>query len=341
MNTTVTKPRIDYIDSARGLAILFVLIGHLCSLKYGLGQYFYSFHMPMFFIISGMLLSYNNSWKDMAFYDIFIKKLKSFMYPYIIFSILSILYIWFSKDLNSAINSIFIFISLEGISSLWFLPALLIGELVFILIMKYCSKIQSIITFIFILIITTLFCCLGAKLGFILVTGIKTYTMQGLGIIIRSLIAAIFIVIGYYLVNINLNKKTLFITTIISLIINLCLFRYNIVNLHYCAIGNPILYYVNSITGSIGFIGLSKLFLGKIKLLIFYGKNSLILFMTHGNLGIIHLVEKIAIYLPESIRWISMVILLIIFETIIVLIINKYLRILISYKEFETKILKH
>ncbi|MCQ2964079.1 MAG: hypothetical protein MJ203_00725 [archaeon] len=207
--------------------------------------------------------------------------------------------------------------------------------------MKYCSKIQSIITFIFILIITTLFCCLGAKLGFISVTGIKTYTMKGLGIITRSLIACIFIAIGYYLANINLDKKTLFITTIISLIINLCLFRYNIVNLHYCAIGNPILYYVNSITGSIGFIGLSKLFLGKIKLLIFYGKNSLILFMTHGNLGIIHLVEKIAIYLPESIRWISMVILLILFETIIVLIVNKYLRILISYKEFETKILKH
>lgn len=95
MNTTITKPRIDYIDSARGLAILFVLIGHLCSLKHGLGQYFYSFHMPMFFIISGMLLSYNDSWKNMTFYEIFIKKLKSFMYPYIIFSILSILYLVF------------------------------------------------------------------------------------------------------------------------------------------------------------------------------------------------------------------------------------------------------
>ena len=99
MNTTVTKPRIDYIDSARGLAILFVLIGHLCSLKYGLGQYFYSFHMPMFFIISGMLLSYNDSWKNMGFYEIFIKKLKSFMYPYIIFSILSMFFLFFNHFL--------------------------------------------------------------------------------------------------------------------------------------------------------------------------------------------------------------------------------------------------
>ena len=341
MNRIVTKPRIDYIDSARGIAILFVLIGHLCTLKHGLGQYFYSFHMPMFFIISGILLSYNDSWKKMTFYENFIKKLKSFMYPYIIFSILSILYIWISKDLHSAIDSIFIFISLEGISSLWFLPALLIAELLFILIMKYCSKIQTIISFILILIISGIFCVLGAKLGFISVTGVETNLMKSLNIINRALIATIFIAIGYYSINIKLDKKMLFIISVAFLIINLSLFRYNIVNLHYSAIGNPILYYINSITGSFGYIGISKLFLDKIKILIFYGKNSLILFVTHGNLGIIHLVEKITTHIPHSIRWISMVILLILFETIIVLIINKYLRILISYKEFETKILKH
>lgn len=343
MNTTITKPRINYIDSARGLAILFVLIGHVCTLKHGLGQYFYSFHMPMFFIISGMLLSYNDSWKNMTFYENFIKKVKSFMYPYIIFSILSILYIWFSKDLNSAINSIFIFISLEGISSLWFLPALFIGELVFILIMKHFSKIQTIISFILILIITGLFCTLGAKLGLISVTGVETYLMKGLNIINRALISSIFIAIGYYVIKIKLDeidKKILFISSIIFLFINLCLFRYNYVNLHYSAIGNPILYYINSLTGSFGFIGISKLFLDKIKILIFYGKNSLILFVTHGNLGIIHLVEKITLHIPKSFRWMSMVILLILLETIIVLIINKYFKILINYKEFETKILK-
>ena len=80
--------RIDYIDSAKGIGILFVLIGHACSLKYGLGQYFYSFHMPLFFIISGMLLCFKDNWKDMDGISIFKKKIKSLFYPYIVFSIL-------------------------------------------------------------------------------------------------------------------------------------------------------------------------------------------------------------------------------------------------------------
>ena len=48
--------RINYIDLAKGIAILCVIIGHTFS-AYDQGnilvQFIYSFHMPLFFILSG------------------------------------------------------------------------------------------------------------------------------------------------------------------------------------------------------------------------------------------------------------------------------------------------
>lgn len=333
-----TKKRLDYIDSAKGIGILFVLIGHLCSLKFGLGQYLYSFHMPLFFIISGFLLFYNDSWRDMSGKDIFIKKMKSLFYPYVVFSILALIYIYFAKNAGF-IDGIRAFISLDGIGALWFLPSLLIAELVFIYIMKYLDKFHLICLFI-ILVLTTLISMWGADLSYFTLTGVNKYL--GLSIINRSLIACIFIAIGYYLSSFKsrINKNKLIMIAVVCFIINLCLFRYNLANLHYSAIGNPILYYVNALTGSFAYIGIAELCFAKVKLLIFYGKNSLILFVTHGPLGVIKLVEKICVNLPVSLRWISMVVLLIVIETVIVLVINKYLRFLVSYNELK-RVLKY
>ncbi len=59
--------RLNYIDVAKGIGMLLVVIGH-CSNTIA-NQYIYSFHMPLFFIITGILyrihydqtiLRYNN-----------------------------------------------------------------------------------------------------------------------------------------------------------------------------------------------------------------------------------------------------------------------------------------
>jgi fucose 4-O-acetylase-like acetyltransferase len=54
------KERLTYIDQMRGIAILLVIMGHLIQFN-GLGlnnavfEFIYSFHMPLFFIISGYI----------------------------------------------------------------------------------------------------------------------------------------------------------------------------------------------------------------------------------------------------------------------------------------------
>lgn len=327
--------RIDYIDSAKGIGILFVLIGHACSLKYGLGQYFYSFHMPLFFIISGMLLCFKDNWKDMDGISIFKKKIKSLFYPYIVFSILGLIFIYFTKDISYFYKGIIDTVSLDGIGALWFLPSLLIGELVFIYVMKYCKKYVFLI-FGAIFVVTSLICYFANSFGYFTITGFENYV--GLGIVCRSLIASIFILLGYYLFDLKDKISHKWIVVIVCFMVNLLLFRYNVVNLHYCVIGNTVLYYLNSITGSIAYIGIAELLLSSVGFLIFYGKNSLIVFVTQGNLGILRFSEIVSAYVPVGVRWVCMVLVMVVLETILILLINKWFRFLLRYDELKSLI---
>jgi len=48
-----TKPRLDYIDVAKGILIILVVLGHS---SFPFSKYIYWFHMPSFFIISGFFI---------------------------------------------------------------------------------------------------------------------------------------------------------------------------------------------------------------------------------------------------------------------------------------------
>ena len=75
--------RIHFIDTARGIAILLVIIGHCISTPENpINRFILSFHMPLFFIISGMLMSYNKPQVTFARYVI--DKAKRLLLPQIL-----------------------------------------------------------------------------------------------------------------------------------------------------------------------------------------------------------------------------------------------------------------
>jgi len=47
--------RVDWIDVARGIAILLVIIGHTVPFESFTRVIIYSMHMPIFFILSGYI----------------------------------------------------------------------------------------------------------------------------------------------------------------------------------------------------------------------------------------------------------------------------------------------
>lgn len=53
------KQRLDYIDAAKAIAIILVIIGHCywVGAVPRLRNIIYSFHMPLFFVVSGFSLS--------------------------------------------------------------------------------------------------------------------------------------------------------------------------------------------------------------------------------------------------------------------------------------------
>ena len=74
-----------WVDIYKGLGIVFVVLGHVFYDNY-IGQWIYSFHMPMFFILSGYL-SYGKPWGG-------VNKLKSLLVPFVEFRIILVVY-WY------------------------------------------------------------------------------------------------------------------------------------------------------------------------------------------------------------------------------------------------------
>ena len=81
----MTKQRVEYIDILKGFGIIFVVLGHV-TLNRDLYHFIYAFHMPLFFIVSGMFLHDKQG---------FIRKqAKSLLIPYSSFGLLTFVYWW-------------------------------------------------------------------------------------------------------------------------------------------------------------------------------------------------------------------------------------------------------
>ncbi|WP_195202481.1 acyltransferase family protein [Phocaeicola massiliensis] len=81
---THSLSRIDWIDIAKGIGIFLMVMGHTSIPKLG-GHWIYSFHMPLFFFLSGFLFqSGKYSWSQ------FIKrKVRTMVVPYFFFVVLN------------------------------------------------------------------------------------------------------------------------------------------------------------------------------------------------------------------------------------------------------------
>ena len=147
-----TKKRIDYIDVAKGITILLVIIGH--SIDFGWKRdLIFSFHMPLFVICSGFFYK-NKSYKEE------LSKSFNFLFkPYIswLFIFVMLLFV-FDYEINFAnflinfkifLKSVIFSICapspgklnintgiIGGVGSLWFIPMLIVVRLLFLTIDK-------------------------------------------------------------------------------------------------------------------------------------------------------------------------------------------------------------
>lgn len=81
--------RLDYIDKAKGLLIMLAVVGHIWQAGV-VHNFIYAFHMPAFFVISGMLMRHTKSYEK-TYSRFLIGRLYSFGVPFLFFEILGIL----------------------------------------------------------------------------------------------------------------------------------------------------------------------------------------------------------------------------------------------------------
>ena len=298
------RKRFDYLDYSKVIAIILVVLGHICS-EGNIKTYIYSFHMPLFFIISGYLFNYSNVNSCKEFIN---KKIKVCLIPYLTFSIINILGYYLLSGLSFIVlrNNLLETIKFCGIGALWFLPALFIAESIFM----FCKI--NIKKFIYSILIFGGISCVT------LLIWILTRSFIAL-ILIRSMLALIFIAIGYSLCNIikSVNLKWYQITIITVLTIALAMIN-GYVDLWGIQFNNMFLYFINSILGSLNIIFISKKLTSK--LLLFWGRNTLIIMGTHQL--ILTIISKISIF--DELNFIIKLILILVIEYPIIVLINKY-----------------
>ena len=78
--------RIVEFDIAKGIGIILVVIGHQ-NIPHSVTNWIFSFHMPLFFILSGFFFS-----SKKKFYEIFKRRVKSLIIPYVFFYALNFVF---------------------------------------------------------------------------------------------------------------------------------------------------------------------------------------------------------------------------------------------------------
>ncbi len=323
------KKRLYYLDIAKGIGMVLVLLGHLqddtifsfSPYILSLCSWIFSFHMALFFIISGMLMDIKKD--DEKDIHIFIKKrFQSIMIPYFWFSLIYIFIVLYSLLISKVVPLKTLFIQLwyvlgmYGMNVLWFLPALFMAEILFVLITQHFKGIKSLFAILGLLIIAIT----ANELRNWLPNNSELYERinELIVTLIRPVFACSYIFIGC-LINRTLEtikQKTkkpntvFFISLPVLLAVNIYI---NILNrpvdFRSMVLNNYPLYYLSSVCGSLFIILLSILLssihIGKINetnsfpILKYYGINSLIFMAVHNNSAIRNQSEKAAMYINQ------------------------------------------
>lgn len=324
--------RIGYVDLAKGIAVLSMVLCHVCAIPY-IYAWIYSFHMPIFFIISGILLSNKNMFDKQSFEKNFIRKLKTIIWPYLTFSViyscLAIVGDTLVKNTDASfiwIIKLTVYYFVFGYHALWFLPTMFIANILFSVFHSLSKNWARFLIDGFLLIGTSIIAQYVTDKGRTLVVYIIIFFN-------RALIGYLFIELGYYLINVINTIKKEYLKLVIAILclgIDTYTALLNVPDLHYSLIGDPLLYYFNATIGSLGILLLCN-WIDRIidfQLFKYYGKNSLIVLLTH--IFFVVFLKGFIMYVvigdSESTKWFNLCffISLCIIEVPIIAISNKY-----------------
>lgn len=125
--------RVAWIDIAKGIGIILVVLGHNVNTGSSLFNYIYFFHMPLFFFLSGYLFK---SEKYPNVRKFVVDKFKKLLIPYLVFGIVSIMFFLIKNSSSNCIKELVLSMRtrLPFNEPIWFLTSLFLVELMYFIL---------------------------------------------------------------------------------------------------------------------------------------------------------------------------------------------------------------
>jgi fucose 4-O-acetylase-like acetyltransferase len=330
--------RSKLIDMAKGAGILFVILGHISLTPSALKIWIYSFHMPLFFICSGLTFSISK-YKN---YGAFVKsKIRSIVIPYFFLGItlwaLSLLYT-IARQLCQG-NSIAVNLNIGHVVlslllghrlhkfyfSLWFLCVLFLSELFFYFLVKY-EKQKPLYYAIIV--------CVSLAVQWFVFRFVQGWFLS-LDLVPTGIA---YLAMGKMFRLIEESKPMTFrqswqipIALVLSLLT--CAWNYTVAgrtDLYYCRIGNPVLYGLSAMIGS-WFVILVLTHFGDLRITEYFGRNSLVTYAYQNSFCIpfATLITDVAsdhvrlVTGDTTLQWLMIISLTLLLSTVLIEIINR------------------
>lgn len=270
------KNRLHWIDIIRGTAILLVMLGHTYTNSY-INGFIYSFHIPLFFYLSGYLYKV----KNISFIAYVKKIIKKMIVPGLIYGWLCyfIEYI-FRIDSNTFVSKILgTFFELRGSTYSiipWFLITITFVEVIFYVISKYLKKEKVIIIIL-----------VGLIVNYIYLKFIGKILPWGIDI---TMLCLSFFSIGFYTKNYmdifldRIKWRDIVIMYAITVVVSIINLNYFVIPDIYAGVtGNILIFFSSAIFGIFATFALSKK-INKLSVVEFIGQNSIIFYSLHGTI---------------------------------------------------------
>lgn len=284
-----TNKRIETVDIAKGIGIILVILGHLVSADSKTSTIIFSFHMPLFYIMSGYLLSSNFTRVT------YIKKDVNILLNYAVYSLIGLFAtIVIPSYLNSLTIRSLIYDVIYNtqpecihVGQLWFLFSMIwgIGIFWFIHIIFKDKIIPCLLSSMFIATVSIIISKVG--MGLYLFGEPRNIPFK----ILPGMTAVFFLEIGYCMKKIQLINRIkkiiirirLLLIVALSLIVGISSIINGKVNIALGVYNNVILYYITSVGGTLLIILFSSILDGKVaKIVGHYGKESMCIFAIHS-----------------------------------------------------------
>ena len=339
------RKRLTYLDMAKGIGIFLVILGHIEYIREDTLKWISSFHMPLFFVIGG-ILAYEKREEGRPLFSALAARARGTLVPYAAFTIMLLTMNTLEHFLDpGALSGAQLarqYVDAAtgyGIHILWFLPAYFTAGAIFLLLERGLRHVSRNLAVLLLAVgaygVTVIF-----RLDQYAVTDLPLIGFAGMDLLItllRGILAMPFLLMGWYLGALygRLPRKAFPVLALLLIPGGILALHLSVFDLHYLYV-EP-WHYLAAFLSCAGLTALMRA-LPAIQPLAWLGRNSLVIMCTHATFFVVYYVSLGMFFidnripLPQPVFNLGVAVLVCAAEFPVVLIFNRYFGYLLGRK---------